>query len=487
MTTSKRIASHRKPAYNEKLPTGTVSTNKALDASAWPSANVRMRAVAELVPYMRNARTHTAEQVAQIARLVEEYGWTNPVLVRAETNSIIAGHGRLLAAEKLGLPEVPVVEAAGWTDAQVRAYVIADNKVALNAGWDEQLLAAELRDLVELGFDMDLTGFSDEELGKLDATKSSYFTDPDDVPDVRQAPVSRLGDVWQLGPHRVICGDSTSAANIAVLMDGELADACWTDPPYNVAYHGRAGSIANDDMEAAAFLTFLTTALTVAIASLKPGSACYVAHADTEGLAFRVAFQNAGFKLSGCLIWRKNALVLGRSDYQWQHEPVLYGWKPGAAHRWYGGRKATTIVELEGSVFSQNADGTVLVRADQQSLLISGTNISVQAVEPTVLWVDRPSRSDEHPTMKPIELIARMLRNSTKPGDVVLDLFGGSGSTLICCEMLGRSARVCELDPRFVDVIVERWRDFTGLHATLVGHGDTFSAVQRRRQTGGEG
>lgn len=487
MTVPKRTSSRRKSALNERQTTGIVSINKALDASAWPSAQVRMRAVAELVPYVRNARTHSAEQILQIARLIQEYGWTNPVLIRAESNAIIAGHGRLLAAETLGLSEVPIVEAVGWTDAQVRAYVIADNKVALNAGWDEQLLAAELRDLVELGFDMDLTGFSDEELGKLDATKSSYLTDPDDVPDVRPAPVSRLGDIWQLGSHRVMCGDSTSAANIADLMNGELADACWTDPPYNVAYQGRAGSIANDDMEATAFLTFLTRALSLAIASLKAGAACYVAHADTEGLTFRAAFQGAGFKLSGCLIWRKNALVLGRSDYQWQHEPVLYGWKPGAAHRWYGGRKATTIAELEGSVFSQNADGTVLVRVGQQSLLISGTDISVQAVEPTVLWVDRPARSDEHPTMKPVELIARMLRNSTKAGDVVLDLFGGSGSTLICCEMLGRAARLCELDPRFVDVIVQRWQDFTGMYSTLVGHGDTFSAVQHQRQFGGEG
>lgn len=456
-------------------------SRQACNPSKWPSSQVRMRQVADLVPYSRNARTHSPQQVAQIARLIQEYGWTTPVLIRAETSAVIAGHGRLLAAEKLGLMEIPTVEAVGWTDAQIRAYVIGDNKVALNAGWDEELLAAELSDLAELGFDMDLTGFSDEELARLDASSSKYRRDPDEVPEVPSVPVSTLGDVWQLGLHRVICADSTSAADVAVLMDGALADACWTDPPYNVAYRGKAGSIANDDMEADAFRAFLTAAMSVAAGALKPGSACYVAHADTEGLAFRAAFQASGFKLSGCLIWRKNALVLGRSDYQWQHEPVLYGWKPGAAHRWFGGRKATTIHELEGSVFSQNADGTLLVRVGPQSLLINGTDLTVQPVEPTVLWVDRPSRSDEHPTMKPVDLISRMLRNSTEEGDVVLDLFGGSGSTLISCEALGRKARLCELDPRFVDVIVRRWQDFTGSEAVLIGDERTFAAVQRER------
>jgi DNA modification methylase len=485
MTVPKGNSNRRKPRLNERSFDPSFATDETLDVSKWPSSHVRMRNVDELVPYARNARTHSPDQVIQIARLIQKFGWTTPVLIRAETGVVIAGHGRLLAAERLGLREVPAMEAVGWTDAQVCAYVIADNKVALNAGWDEQLLAAELRDLVELGFDIDLTGFSDEELDKLDAAKSRYLTDPDDVPEVRSTPVSRTGDVWQLGSHRLICADSTSATDIVRLMDDELADACWTDPPYNVAYQGRAGSIANDDMEADAFREFLTKAFSVAAISLKLGAACYVAHADTEGLAFRAAFQAAGFKLSGCLIWRKNALVLGRSDYQWQHEPVLYGWKPGAAHRWYGGRKATTIAELDGSVFSQNADGTVLVRVDQQSLLISGTDLTVQTVEPTVLWVARPSRSDEHPTMKPVELIARMLRNSTQSRDIVLDLFGGSGSTLICCEMLGRSARLCELDPRFVDVIVRRWQDFTGQAALLTANARTFADVERARQPEG--
>lgn len=487
MTAPKRTSKRQRRSFNGQAADPIAASGSAWTTSSWPSSKVGMRKVSELVPYARNARTHSSHQVTQIARLIQEFGWTTPILIRAETSAVIAGHGRLLAAERLGLLEVPVMEAVGWNDAQVRAYVIADNKVAINAGWDEQLLAAELRDLVELGFDMDLTGFSDDELSKLDAASAQYLTDPDDVPPIKKAPISRAGDIWHLGGHSLLCADSTAAGNVALLMNNQLADACWTDPPYNVAYQSKAGSIANDDMEADAFCAFLTASLSAAAACLKPGAACYVAHADTEGLAFRIAFQRAGFKLSGCLIWRKNALVLGRSDYQWQHEPILYGWKRGAAHNWYGGRKATTISELAGSVFSQNADGTVLVRVDQQSLVISGTDLVIQPVEPTVLWVDRPSRSEQHPTMKPVELIARMLRNSTQPGDIVLDLFGGSGSTLICCETLGRAARLCELDPHFVDVIVRRWQDFTGQEAFLAADGRTFTAVQIERQPGGEG
>lgn len=457
------------------------SDTSVLEQADWPSSRQRIRSVAELVPYARNARTHSDEQVQQIARSIQAFGWTTPVLIRAETNGIIAGHGRLLAAEKLGIAEVPTLEAVGWTDAQVRAYILADNKLALNAGWDDTLLAAELRDLEELGFDMDLTGFSEAELEVLNPAASRFLTDPDDVPSLSPVPVSRIGDVWQLGAHRVLCGDSTAADQVSMLMAGQLADACWTDPPYNVDYQGTAGKIANDKMESDAFQRFLGEAMSVVFGALQPGGPCYVAHADTEGLAFRAAFRSAGFKLSGCLIWRKNALVLGRSDYQWQHEPVLYGWKPGARHRWYGGRKATTISELCGSVFTQNADGTVLVRVGQQSLLISGTGLKARALEPSVLWIDRPTRSAEHPTMKPVELIARMLRNSTKADDIVLDVFGGSGSTLICCEMLGRAARLCELNPRFVDVIVRRWQDFTGRDAVLDGGMRTFAAVEQER------
>lgn len=451
---------------------------EAQRAEGWPACNTEMRAVADLVPYARNSRTHSSAQIDQVAASIRQWGWTMPVLVRAEDATIIAGHARVLAAERLGFSEVPIVLAVGWTDEQVRAYVIADNKLALNAGWDEEILAQELSDLQELGFELDVIGFSDEELALLDPNASGGATDPDEVPEPGPSPVSRLGDVWILGRHRVTCGDSTSLEDIERVMGGVMADAMWSDPPYNVNYEGSAGKIENDHMEADQFAAFLLDAFVAAFAVMKPGAAAYIAHADTEGLAFRASFKSAGFKLSGCLIWRKNSLVLGRSDYQWQHEPILYGWKPGAAHRWFGGRKSTTIRELDsGSVFGINSDGTVTVRVGDQALIVSGTDLQVEAVEPTVIECEKPKASAEHPTMKPVALIEKMLRNSTRRGDIVLDMFGGSGSTLICCEMMERHARLVELDPKFVDVIVKRWQDFTEQAATLEADGRTFDAV----------
>lgn len=462
-------------------------TPQPIDERPWPATKPRERLVADLVPYARNARTHTAEQIDQVANSIRRFGWTMPVLVRSEDDGIIAGHGRILAAAQLGIEEVPTVEAVGWSDEEVRAYIIADNKLALNAGWDETILAAELKDLEELGFDMDLIGFSDDELAALNPDASKYNRDPDEVPEVGVKPVSVPGDVWLCGPHRVTCGDSTSLEAVERVLDGAMADACWTDPPYNVDYQGAAGKIENDHMEGDAFAAFLLDAFVAGFACMKPGSPIYVAHADTEGLSFRASFISAGFKLSGCLIWRKNALVLGRSDYQWQHEPILYGWKPGAAHRWFGGRKATTVANLsDGTVFGRNSDGSVTVRVGQQSLIIRGTDMEVEAIEPTIIEEDKPKASADHPTMKPVGLIERMLKNSTRTGDVVLDLFGGSGSTMIACEMLGRHARLVELDPRFVDVIVKRWEEFTGKVATLAyADGASFSEIASARVGGG--
>lgn len=440
------------------------------------------RPTAELVPYARNSRTHSPEQVAQIAASIREFGFTNPVLID-EDSGVIAGHGRLLAADLEGLAQVPTITLAGLTEAQKRAYVIADNKLALNAGWDEDMLRLELEALSEFGFDVDVVGFSEDELEALFATpgEKEGLTDPDDVPDV-EAPVSQPGDLWILGPHRLLCGDSTNLEDVEQLMDGLMADACWTDPPYNVNYESKlAGKIKNDSMKDEAFRSFLYDAFLAAWTVMKPGAPLYVAHADTEGLNFRAAFKEAGFKISGCLVWAKNALVLGRSDYQWQHEPILYGWKPGAAHRWYGGRKQTTVLELGGSIFTQNEDGTITVRVGSESIILSGENLKAAPATSTVIRCEKPKRSSEHPTMKPTELIARMLRNSTREGDLVLDLFGGSGSTLICCEMLGRQARLMELDGRFVDVIVRRWQEFTGQSAVLAGDGLSFSEVQSCR------
>jgi DNA modification methylase len=425
---------------------------------------IEARKTRDLVPYARNARTHSDAQVAQIAASIKEFGFTNPVLIDV-AGGIIAGHGRVLAALSIGLVEVPCFVLAHLTEAQKRAYVIADNKLALNAGWDNELLVAELRALEEVGIDLELLGFGEEELDELFSLGAKAgLTDPDAVPVAPAKPFSARGDIWVLGPHRVMCGDATELADIEALMGTGRADACWTDPPVCEGKGGQ-GKVTNDDMPDAEFRDFLLAAFANINVMLKPGSAFYVAHADTEGLNFRAAFTGAGFKLSGCLIWAKNALVLGRSDYQWQHEPILYGWKRGAAHRWYGGRKITTLVELDGSVFSQNEDGSVTVRVGMESIVISGANLTATPVEPTVFHVERPKKSADHPTMKPVELVSRMLRNSTREGDVVLDSFGGSGSTLISCEMLGRQARLMELEPKNVDVIVRRWQDFTGKRA----------------------
>lgn len=445
------------------------------------TANLCTRAVTSLRAYERNARTHTDAQIEQIARSIEAFGWTNPILI-TDDGMIVAGHGRVRAAEKLGMTGVPILVVDGWSSEQIRAYIIADNKLAENAGWDQELLAAELADLESLGFDINVIGFSDLEMKALRPDTQSFLVDPDECPEPRQMPVSSIGDLWVLSDHRVLCGDSTSPADIALVMSGALADACWTDPPYNVKYETSAGSIANDDLPDSTFAAFLLDAFVAVFESMKSGAAIYVAHADTEGLNFRAAFKSAGFKLSGCLVWIKDSLVLGRSDYQWRHEPILYGWKPGAAHRWFGGRKKTTVSHLTGSVFSVQADGTLLVRVDDQTLILRGKDITVEAIEPTDLHYARPRSSAHHPTMKPVELISRMLRNSTTESQVILDPFGGSGSTLIACEMLNRCGRLVELDPRYVDVIVERWQQFTGGTATLGESGPTFDEIARNRR-----
>jgi DNA modification methylase len=382
---------------------------------AWPVERLR--------PYERNPRTHSASQLEKIGASLREFGWTNPILADAD-GTVIAGHGRLEAAKALGLAEVPVIVLTGLTAAQRRAYVIADNRLALEAGWDSVLLAAELEALRIEDFDLGLLGFDSAEIAKLLAPpQSNVDADPriDEADALREKWGTATGQLWRLGAHRILCGDSTKAEDVARLMGGQLADGLWTDPPYNVDYEGAAGKIENDHMDADAFGAFLAAAFGRAFEALKPGAPAYVAHADTEGLAFRRAFVEAGFKLSACLVWRKNSLVLGRSDYHWQHEPVLYGWKPGKAHRWYGGRDKTTVID-----------------------------------------VDRQSRSDLHPTTKPVALITAMLTNSVVPGDVVLDLFGGSGSTLIACEQIGAGARLLELDPRFVAVTLQRFVDATG-------------------------
>jgi DNA modification methylase len=439
--------------------------------------------VSSLVPYARNSRTHSDDQVAQIAASLREFGFTNPVLVD-EAGGIIAGHGRVMAAQSLGLDRVPCLRLRGLSEAQKRAYVIADNKIALNAGWDNALLRAELDDLKAMGYGIDVVGFSAEELESLfDPVAEDNGADPDAAPDMRESAVTGGGDAWVMGPHRAVCGDATQLAAWESLMGTELADAVWTDPPYNVAYESKlAGKIQNDDMSDSDFAALLSGAFGCLAAVMKPGASIYVAHADTEGYAFRRAFSERGFKLSGCLIWKKNALVLGRSDYQWIHEPILYGWKPGSKHRWFGGRKQVTVQEMgDASPFTRQEDGSWVIRVGDQTMVVSG-DAKVQGPQPTsVLFHEKPSRSSEHPTMKPVGLIERMLAHSARPGDIVADAFGGSGSTLMAAERLGMCARLMELDPRFVDVIVRRWQDYTGRQAILESTCETFDQVAARR------
>lgn len=402
-----------------------------------------LRPIAGLVPYARNSRTHSEEQIAQLVESMREWGFTMPVLVD-EAGGIIAGHGRVMAATRIGLMEVPVLVARGWSDAKKRAYVIADNKLALNAGWDEEILAAEMAELQAMGFNLELTGFSNEELlDMLNEEHKEGKTDDDAVPEQPKVPVSRLGDVWVCGPHRVMCGDSTKPANMATLMAGVQADLLLTDPPYNVAYEGKTADalkIDNDSMGDTAFRAFLVALLGTAMGVLKPGGVFYVWHADSEGHNFRGACHDVGLKIRQCLIWLKNTMVMGRQDYHWKHEPCLYGWKDGAAHYWGSDRKQVTVLEF-----------------------------------------DKPSRNGEHPTMKPVALFEYQLLNNTRPGEVVLDVCGGSGTTLIAAEKNGRLARLMELGPNYADVIVTRWQEHAGLEATLESTGEYWPEVRVRR------
>ena len=380
---------------------------------------IKTVAVQQLIPYVKNSRTHSDAQVAQIAASIKEFGWTNPILVDGE-NGIIAGHGRLMAARKLGHTEVPVIELAHMTDSQKKAYVIADNQLAMNAGWDTSLLSLELADLKDQGFNLDILGFDPKELDKLlEPEQVEGLTDEDAVPDIPEEPVTKLGDIYQLGNHRLMCGDSTSIDAVEKLMDGQKADMVFTDPPYGVDYKG----INNDDRGGLEEL--LRGSFGNYFATSKSGAACYVFHSDKCADIFHQVFREF-FHFSSMIIWAKNSLTLSRTDYQSQHEPCLYGWMKNGSHSFYGDRKQISV------------------------------------------WKFDKERVEGHTTPKPVALIERALQNSSKGGDVVSDLFGGSGSTMIACEKLGRQARMMELDPKYCDVIVKRWEDFTGKKAVLL-------------------
>ena len=384
---------------------------------------IEQRNINEIIPYEKNPRLND-DAVDAVVTSIREYGFRQPIVVDAD-GVIIVGHTRWKAAKQLGLTEVPVHIATDLSPEKVKAYRIADNQTGNIAEWDYDLLPLELADLQNMDFDLSLLGFDSDELDKLlngEDTVVEGMTDPDEVPEPPEEPVSKRGEIYQLGNHRLMCGDSTDNVNVEALMQGNEANLLLQDPPYNVAYEGGTAehlTIQNDNMDDAAFFNFLAAAFTNAVAVMKPGASFYIFHADSEGYNFRGACKVAGLQVRQCLVWKKDSLVLGRQDYLWIHEPILYGWKDGAAHNWYSDRKQTTVLEF-----------------------------------------DRPKRSELHPTTKPVEMLVYLIKNSSQRGELVADFFGGSGSTLIACEQTGRKAYLMELDEKYCDVIRKRWTEF---------------------------
>lgn len=389
------------------------------------TTEMKLVPIEKLIPYINNARTHNAEQVNKLRSSLREFGFINPVIIDGEYN-IIAGHGRVMAAKEEKIAEVPCVLVDHLTSAQKKAYIIADNRMAQDAGWDEELLRIEIEALQAEAFDIGLTGFEEQEIADLFASGDDTGAEDDDFDlseALEKAAFVQRGDVWQVGRHRLMCGDATSEEDVATLMDGKKANLVVTDPPYNVAFESSDGlSIKNDKMDGNKFYEFLLAAFKNMAAHLEKGGSAYVFHADTEGLNFRKAFVDAGFHLSGCCIWVKNSLVLGRSDYQWQHEPVLYGFLQNGKHYWSknAGRSQTTIWNF-----------------------------------------DKPKKNKNHPTSKPLDLLAYPIGNSSQENAIVIDTFGGSGSTLMTCEQTNRICHTMELDEKYASVILRRYVEDT--------------------------
>ena len=383
----------------------------------------------KLIPYARNARTHSKEQVTQLRSSLREFGFVNPVIIDHEYN-IIAGHGRILAAKAEGMSEVPCVFVEHLTEAQKKAYIIADNRLALNAGWDNELLALEFADLKDIGFDIELMGFDPGEIKKLFAGETGDVEDDDfDLSAaLEEAAFVLPGDIWTLGNHRLVCGDSTKAEDVQRLMNGKKANLLLTDPPYGVSYQGKAGKIANDSLtEDVLVEQLLLPAFKNAETVMDNDASAYIFHADTQGEWFRRAFREAGFKLSGVCQWVKPSLVMGRSPYHWRHEPVLFGWKTKGKHKWEAGRDQTTVWEY-----------------------------------------DKPKKNDIHPTMKPLDLLAKPIQNSTAANAIVLDLFSGSFSTGMACAQLRRICYAMEYDPKYASASICRYIEAYGSESVLV-------------------
>ncbi|CAB4180163.1 COG0863 DNA modification methylase [uncultured Caudovirales phage] len=452
---------------------------------------------AGLIPYAKNSRTHSERQIAKLAASVDSFGMVGAIIVRSGV--IAKGHGTLAGVQKLyaagkrvypppGRVEceaagidpipagtVPVIDASGWTESQFKAFVIADNRLAEDAGWDEDLLKLELGDLIEAGFDVSLTGFNEDEINALLGAGTTGLTDPDDVPPVPLEPVTKPGDTWILGPHRLACADATNIPAVEKMMSGAKGDLVFTDPPYNVDYDGKKSNasrsqekIKNDKMSPEQFLQFCRDFFASYVAVTKPGAAFYVCHASRSELEFLRAFRESGLHYAAAIIWVKDSLVLSRGDYHFQHEPIIYGAKNGAD------------VQFHGDPTDGHYDaGHEMITYSWQK---AGTHKFFGDRKQTTVWeIARPKSSTMHPTQKPVDLIARAIMNSSKSGDLVVDLFGGSGSTMLACEKLGRVARCTELDPLFCDVIVQRWQNFTGKLATLEDGGKTFAEMLKVR------
>lgn len=381
----------------------------------------------DLTPYENNARKHAPHDVDAIIASIEKFGFSDPIGIWSDKNIIVEGHGRQIAALQMGLSEVPCIRLDHMTDEQRRAYALAHNKTAELSEWDFGKLEEELAHLQIDGIDMTKFDFDLSGIGGADSEPIQEDNYDVKLPD---EPKSKRGQIYILGNHRLMCGDSTDINDVDKLLDGQKADLYLTDPPYNVDYEGGTSEklkIANDKMKDADFRSFLCSAFTAAKHAIKAGAAFYIWHAESEGFNFRAACKDAGFTIRQCLIWEKNALVLGRQDYQWKHEPCLYGWNDGGSHAWYSDRKQTTILNFE-----------------------------------------KPMRNGEHPTMKPVALFDYLIQNSSKRDDIVFDGFAGSGTTIVACEQNGRKAYAMELDPHYVDVIIDRWESLTGEKAVLV-------------------
>lgn len=405
-----------------------------------------------LIPYARNTRTHSEDQVKQVVNSINEFGFTNPILIDSD-NGIIAGHGRVMAAQSLGLDEVPCIRLSHLTDAQKRAYIIADNKIALNAGWDDALLKLELNDLSDLDFDLDLIGFNDAELAAMlvdDDSKNKGNTDPDAVPDIPVDPITRLGDIWLLGNHRLMCGDSIDAHTVNALLKGQLPNTMITDPPYGVKYEaGWRGKLKNrtpTEREKNSTLKNDDNADWYAAYALFPGSVAYIWHASVFSGVVMDGLIRAGFEIKQQIIWNKNVHALSRSDYHWKHEPCWYATKKGGDRNWKGGRTQMTVWDIKSIIFEKDKTA--------------------------------------HPTQKPVEIYTRSLEHHTNAGEYVYEPFAGSGTSIIACEQLQRRSLSLELDPKYCDVIIQRWQNFTGLVATLESTGQTFADITLNETNG---